>query len=991
MTINIKFRLLILTTSILLILLGCIAFTTPGVSRIALVKLYSPALAQSNDPPAPEPIILNDEQGEYPLGLHLEILEDPGGELTIEEVSSSEFDSRFLPSQEPVPNIGLTDSAIWVRFRLENQTPDTDEWLLEQGFANTHYIDLYSPLPGGVGFAVKQSGVLRPVTTRDVLYPKIIFKLTVPSQSQGTYYLRFHSGASMTLPLTLWTQDAFLDRALAEQILMGIFYGVLIGLLFYNLFLFFSLREFNYLFYVILLASLIFEEASYSGYILIYGFPNQIIPTQYIEPVAFPLLIGSMVLFSDSFLELKTRLPKLHTVSLVILAVWGILVLMVPFASYHVLATLMVRWALISLMTVLWAGIVSWRRGFRPARFFMLAWLGLVLSVVWVMLVRVGLSSSSLLSENAFRLGYLWMAVCWSIALADRINLLKADTENANRQLRNSEHRLSQILEGLPLGVILYGKDHKPKYANQRTIELFSNPDRNIRPDLSVGRTLAEAIPYFSLRVAGSQQEYPLNNFPVINALQGEPASADDIEMDRGDERVTLEIQASPVWDDTGQVESAVVAIQDVTQRKQAEAEVLEHRKHLEELVQSRTGELSSVNEQLRQRIEWLSAINQVNQIMAGSADFMQIYAKIIEIINTLFSSQDSFIAQSDAGDKQWKILAHSCNSDLHPVLTGSLTSLPETILSDPDPTHGNPKIYSKDQLSSSSGPLGMHIQVTPIHSILLVPIISRESVSGFLGLEIHDKDRIITPDEYKLINIFALDVAQLFEDERLYQQSRALITAEERNRLARDLHDSVTQMLFSITLLAEVLPQIWRRNPEQGLQRLEKLRRLTRGALAEMRTMLLELRPTALINTPLGDLLAQLTEAVASRSGLPFELFIEQTPSLPENVQTNFYRIAQEALNNVVKHAQARKVTVSLSDTPLPHDLEGVPGYEVRLVIQDDGVGYSTGVLRSDHMGFSIMRERAAAIHADLSLESQPGHGTQVTLIWVNETGSQT
>jgi signal transduction histidine kinase len=195
--------------------------------------------------------------------------------------------------------------------------------------------------------------------------------------------------------------------------------------------------------------------------------------------------------------------------------------------------------------------------------------------------------------------------------------------------------------------------------------------------------------------------------------------------------------------------------------------------------------------------------------------------------------------------------------------------------------------------------------------------------------------------------------------------------------------------MLFSVTLLAEVLPQIWRRNPEQGLQRLEKLRRLTRGALAEMRTLLLELRPSALINTPLGDLLAQLTEAVASRSGLPFELFIEQTPSLPENVQTTFYRIAQEALNNVVKHAQARKVTVSLSDTPLPHDLNGVPGHEVRLVIQDDGVGYSTRVLRSDHMGISIMRERAADIHAFLSLKSQPGHGTQVTLIWSSAQGS--
>ena len=154
-----------------------------------------------------------------------------------------------------------------------------------------------------------------------------------------------------------------------------------------------------------------------------------------------------------------------------------------------------------------------------------------------------------------------------------------------------------------------------------------------------------------------------------------------------------------------------------------------------------------------------------------------------------------------------------------------------------------------------------------------------------------------------------ALDLADLAQDAILLEQALALATLEERNRLARDLHDSVTQVLFSASLLAEVLPQVWHRDPEQGYERLERLRHLTRGALAEMRTMLLELRPSAVIHTPLHDLLAQLAEAVTSRSGLRFDLNIEQIPPLPEEVHVNFYRIAQEALNNVVKHAQAEQV----------------------------------------------------------------------------------
>jgi signal transduction histidine kinase len=150
------------------------------------------------------------------------------------------------------------------------------------------------------------------------------------------------------------------------------------------------------------------------------------------------------------------------------------------------------------------------------------------------------------------------------------------------------------------------------------------------------------------------------------------------------------------------------------------------------------------------------------------------------------------------------------------------------------------------------------------------------------------------------------------------------------------------SQVLFTATLLTEVMPQIWRRDPEQGLQTLDKLRQLTRGALAEMRTMLIELRPASVINTPLSELLAQLTEAVTCRSGLPFQLFIEKI--LLPGVQMNFYRIAQYALNNVVKHAQAlhggsdfmkessHQMTMEYQDAGQASD-------------HDDGVGFYSGI----------------------------------------------
>ena len=208
--------------------------------------------------------------------------------------------------------------------------------------------------------------------------------------------------------------------------------------------------------------------------------------------------------------------------------------------------------------------------------------------------------------------------------------------------------------------------------------------------------------------------------------------------------------------------------------------------------------------------------------------------------------------------------------------------------------------------------------------------------------------------------------------NERLREKAALDAVAAERTRLARDLHDAVTQTLFSTTLIAEVIPDLWDMNPAEGRRRLEELRQLTRGALAEMRTLLVELRPNALTEVPLATLLRQLTEAMVGRSRIAVQLSAEGERRLPPDVQVGLYRIAQEALNNVVKHARATQavVTLRLGDT-------------VRLTVADDGAGFDPNAVAADHLGLRIMRERAEAIGARLSVYSEPGEGTQVSVVW--------
>jgi signal transduction histidine kinase len=201
-----------------------------------------------------------------------------------------------------------------------------------------------------------------------------------------------------------------------------------------------------------------------------------------------------------------------------------------------------------------------------------------------------------------------------------------------------------------------------------------------------------------------------------------------------------------------------------------------------------------------------------------------------------------------------------------------------------------------------------------------------------------------------------------------------------------------VTQTLFSASLIAEALPALWERNQEMGRERLAMLRQMSRGALAEMRTLLLELRPAAVVETSLEDLLHQLGEAVTVREGVPVTVEVEGCCELPADLHVALYRIAQEALNNVVKHAKASQVAVSLRCTPRvpsPSSREGEgAGVKVELVISDDGRGFDPDDVPPERMGLGIMRERAEAVGAQLGIVSQTGRGTRLTVVWPGDEG---
>ena len=199
-------------------------------------------------------------------------------------------------------------------------------------------------------------------------------------------------------------------------------------------------------------------------------------------------------------------------------------------------------------------------------------------------------------------------------------------------------------------------------------------------------------------------------------------------------------------------------------------------------------------------------------------------------------------------------------------------------------------------------------------------------------------------------------------------------VEIEERQRLAQNLHDAVNQSLFSAGLIAEVLPRLWERDQAAARQSLEDLRRLTRGALAEMRALLAELRPSVLTDAELGDLLRLLGNVLSGRMNIPVTVTVAGEGSPPAEVQVALYRLCQEALNNIAKHAGASQVEIALQ-----HEAGAI-----ELHIRDNGSGFDPGQpAPAGHYGLSMMRERAEAVGAVLKVSSQPGRGTDITIYW--------
>jgi signal transduction histidine kinase len=265
------------------------------------------------------------------------------------------------------------------------------------------------------------------------------------------------------------------------------------------------------------------------------------------------------------------------------------------------------------------------------------------------------------------------------------------------------------------------------------------------------------------------------------------------------------------------------------------------------------------------------------------------------------------------------------------------------------------------------------------MESFLGVPIVSRSGIIGAFyltekaGLSEKEGAAEFELADQQLIVMLAAHAAIAIENARLYERSRELTVVEERNRLARELHDAVSQKLFGLVLSAETVSTLIGSDPDEARRQLSRLQGLAREAMEEMRSLIFELRPAALESEGLAPTLRKHVDVLRRVYRTEIDLRIAGTPRLVPGADAEVLRIAQEALQNALRHAQAQRIVVSL----------GAANGHVQLSVADDGIGFDPAApkLRSRRLGLTSMEERARAVGGRLEIRSHPGAGTTIEL----------
>jgi len=397
------------------------------------------------------------------LGRSAQVLEDPSGQASIEAVSSASMAAAFRPLDADALNAGFSDSAFWLRVELLYRPQDPaahPDWLLEVAYPPLDYVDLYLPQANGQLRRVAQTGDMLPFASRQIKQNSYLFALPLPPGEAKTLYLRVAGKGSIQVPLSLWASHAYLEMQPSRIYVWGLSYGVLFGLLVYNLFIYFGVRDASYLYYLLYIAAFGFYQVSINGTGVEYLWPN----SPWWTNAATPFLVSASVLFACQFSRTFLQTPRLgrwlDRLLRLVMGCAAVVMLLSLSPDCSMALRLVTALVIFFALVILTAGVVALNKGVSLACYFVAAWSIFLLGSLIHGSMLIGYLPSTLFTLYIWQVGSALEVALLSLALAARINLLReqqAQTlleagqalEQLNQQLATSNRLKDEFLATL--------------------------------------------------------------------------------------------------------------------------------------------------------------------------------------------------------------------------------------------------------------------------------------------------------------------------------------------------------------------------------------------------------------------------------------------------------------------------------------------------------------------------------------------------------------
>jgi PAS domain S-box-containing protein len=383
---------------------------------------------------------------QHDLGPHVAWLEDDTARLGIDDIVQPSQQARFRPAKGggPAANFGLTQSAIWLRVQVQGTTGDP-AWLLELAYPPLDRVELYTQVAGG--WQRQVAGDLLPFTARPVPHRNHVLPVSIPQGAPTTIYLRLASQGTVAAPLRLWRPAALWQSDQASYAILSLYFGLLGGLLLYNLLLFVSVRDPAYLIYVLFVAGMATAQAALTGLGYQYVWPEQVWWNSVSPPVGLCVAAVFGLAFARRFLDSVNGMPRMDRLLLVLTVLWALTGIAGAALPYVVSTWMVTVLAPVTVAALVLSGVLALRRGHGGARHYLAAWAMLLVGALALFLHNTGLVPSNAFTSNGLLVGSALEMVLLSFALADRINVARRFKEQAQVRLAAEQSMVQALSE----------------------------------------------------------------------------------------------------------------------------------------------------------------------------------------------------------------------------------------------------------------------------------------------------------------------------------------------------------------------------------------------------------------------------------------------------------------------------------------------------------------------------------------------------------------